>query len=64
MNRSPSCGVNTTSKDNREIAGEGVFVDALRRELEKCDIQVDFVGIKTFEMEKAIPAVKDLLGIS
>ena len=62
VNRSPSCGVETTSNDNQEVEGAGVFIEALRRELAGHDIQVDFVGIKAFEMQKAVADVNDLLG--
>jgi predicted secreted protein len=61
INRSPSCGVDTTSKDNQEVVGQGVFVEALRHELKTHNIHINFVGIKAFEMEKAVAAVKNLL---
>ena len=41
INRSPSCGVETTSADNREVEGEGVFISALRNELNRCVIRDD-----------------------
>ena len=62
INRSPSCGVETTSANNREVEGEGVFIRALRNELKRNDIQLKFVGIKAFEIEKAIETMKDLIG--
>lgn len=61
INRSPSCGVDTTSKDNREVVGEGVFIQALRNELKENSIPI--VGIKAFEPEKAVAALRNLLGI-
>lgn len=64
INRSPSCGVNTTSKQNQEVKGEGIFVEALRHKLEENDINVAFVGIKAFEIDKAVNTVKDLLSIT
>jgi predicted secreted protein len=63
INRSPSCGVETTSDNNQEVAGEGVFIAALRRELEKNGLAVAMVGIKAHEPEKAIEAVRNLIGI-
>lgn len=62
VNRSPSCGVDTTSKNNQEVVGEGVFIEALRKELEKHNIHVEMVGIKAFEPEKAVKTVKPLIG--
>lgn len=60
MNRSPSCGVNTTSMNNQEVEGEGVFVRALREELEKKDIHLKMIGIKGQEKEKTLKAIKKL----
>lgn len=62
INRSPSCGVETTSKDSHEVPGEGVFIEALRHELDEQDLSVDIVGIKGFEMESAVITVRRLLG--
>jgi predicted secreted protein len=62
INRSPSCGVDTTSKGNREVAGEGVFIEELRNKLEKNNINLRFVGIKSSEPEKAVAAIKRLVG--
>jgi len=62
MNRSPSCGVDSTSKNNREVVGQGVFIEALCSELEKKRIHVPMVGIKASEPEKAVRGVQNLLG--
>lgn len=61
INRSPSCGVETTSKDNREVAGEGVFIEALRNELEKNNINLKFIGIKSSEPEKAVEMIRRMV---
>jgi predicted secreted protein len=62
INRSPSCGMDTTSDNNQEVEGEGIFIEALRHELEKNGTTVDMVGIKAFEPEKAVAAARDLIG--
>jgi len=62
IDRSPSCGVNTTSMNNQEVEGEGVFVEALRGELEKRNIHIDIVGIKGLETGKALMSIKKLFG--
>lgn len=62
VNRSPSCGVDTTSKNNQEIEGQGVFIEALCNELKKNKIHVKIVGIKAFEPEKAVKAMQNLIG--
>jgi len=64
INRSPSCGVDTTSNNNREIEGEGVFIEALHNELNKNKIDIEIVGIKAFEPEKASKAIRKLMGIN
>jgi hypothetical protein len=46
----------------REVVGEGVFIEVLRKELEKHNIHVEMAGIKAFEPEKAVKTVKPLIG--
>ena len=62
INRSPSCGVETTSKDNQEVSGEGVFIEALCKELKKEKISVKIAGIKASNPEEAVKAVQKLIG--
>lgn len=61
INRSPSCGVESTSKDNREVSGEGIFIEALRNELSKHGMSAKMVGIKAFEPEHAVTDIQKLL---
>jgi predicted secreted protein len=61
INRSPSCGVETTSKDNMEIEGTGVLISVLQKELKKRKIVIPFVGIKAAERNKSLKSVKRLL---
>jgi len=61
INRSPSCGVETTSKDNREIEGEGVFVECLREELERKGAKIRLAGIKANEPAMAVKVVRELV---
>ena len=46
-NRSPNCGVDTTSDFNIEIEGMGLFMNKLCSELEKQNIKIPFVGLKS-----------------
>jgi predicted secreted protein len=62
IDRSPSCGVNTTSMSDREVQGRGVFIDALRKELEKKNVQTAWIGIKAPEIENALLYIQELLG--
>jgi len=61
INRSPSCGVENTSKNNQEVEGQGVFIEALRNELNKNKINMRMVGIKAFEPKKAVNVIKNLI---
>lgn len=46
-NRSPNCGVETTSDDNREIAGMGLFMQALADRLKERDLVIPMIGLKS-----------------
>lgn len=61
VNRSPSCGVETTSADGAETAGEGVFLQALKQAFVRRGVDVPFAGIKDGEPEKAAQTVRRLL---
>ncbi|MBS0242755.1 MAG: DUF523 domain-containing protein [Proteobacteria bacterium] len=58
VNRSPSCGVETTTIDNEEVQGEGVFIERLRKALEAKDIHLGYVGTKISKVEEALLAIQ------
>ena len=60
INRSPSCGVDTTSKNKREIEGKGIFVKSLEKKLKEKDIEI--IGVRTSEIDKSVKKLKELLG--
>jgi predicted secreted protein len=60
INRSPSCGVETTSMNNEEVGGMGVFMKAIHEELNARGIHIDMIGVKTSEIEKSLVRVKTL----
>lgn len=45
-NRSPNCGVETTSDFDREVEGRGAFMDAIAQRLEAAEISVPMLGLK------------------
>lgn len=45
-NRSPNCGVETTSDYDVEISGMGVFMEALQKELSARNLNIKMTGIK------------------
>lgn len=59
VNRSPSCGVDTTSDHDREVAGQGVFLAKLRAALAADGISLPVIGIKC--TPEALDAVRALL---
>ncbi|PWI19398.1 hypothetical protein DI272_38515 [Streptomyces sp. Act143] len=61
VDRSPSCGVNTTSKGGREVAGQGVFVESLQAALHEKGISVRLVGTKGRRTEEALRMIKDMI---
>lgn len=46
-NRSPNCGVETTSDNDREIDGRGLFMDELYRRIKAEKIEIAMFGIKS-----------------
>ena len=61
VDRSPCCGVNTTSDLDRELPGRGVFIAALQTALEEAELPVPVIGIKPSAPD-ALAAVQALLG--
>ena len=53
IDRSPSCGVATTSREGQEVRGQGVFVEALQAALAARGIPTTFSGIKASRPEEA-----------
>ena len=45
-NRSPNCGVESTSDNDVEISGMGVFMDALHKEISARGLNIRMTGIK------------------
>ena len=60
INRSPSCGVETTTIDGCEIKGQGVFMEILKEELERKGIEIKMIGIKTSKQEESLERVVNL----
>jgi len=62
-NRSPSCGVESTSKDGREVPGQGVFIEALQEALGQRSGSLPMIGIKASDPEAAKARVALLLAM-
>lgn len=61
INRSPSCGVDTTSDHNEEISGRGIFIETLKKALQDQKLSIRIIGIKASEIETALSSVKELI---
>jgi predicted secreted protein len=61
VDRSPSCGVATTSIGGSEQPGRGVFFEALAAALEESGIPLPMIGTKTSEPEASLEKVRQLL---
>ena len=58
-NRSPCCGVDTTSQDDQEVPGMGVFLEALSHRLEEVGWKIPMVGFRG--TDDAVETVQRLL---
>lgn len=45
-NRSPSCGVDTTSDNNEEVPGMGLFIEKIARRLQDRGLSLPIIGLK------------------
>jgi len=61
INRSPSCGVDTTTIDGRETEGRGIFVKILEDEFLLKNIRLKMVGVKTSREEESVEKIRNLL---
>lgn len=61
VNRSPSCGIETTTKNGVEEKGKGVFMKVLSDRLIKHEITLPMIGTKTSEVEGSIEKVRKLV---
>lgn len=61
INRSPSCGVESTWGEDEEVPGCGAFIRALQEGLTERGIGLRMAGIKVQEPEQAVNIVERLL---
>lgn len=61
-NRSPNCGVDTTSDKNTEIEGMGLFMEKISYQLSEKNISVPMTGLKESDniAEKLYPLIKNM----
>jgi predicted secreted protein len=61
VNRSPSCGIETTTKDNREVEGRGVFSKMISEACRKRGYAIALIGVKTSEKEESIKRLRQFI---
>ena len=61
IDRSPSCGVGSTSRGNQEVSGRGVFVEALEAALAARGLRLSMVGVKAARPAEALERLEALL---
>lgn len=59
INRSPCCGVDTTSDYDSEIKGQGIFVEGIQEALAEAKLSIPVIGIKS--MTDGVERVQALL---
>lgn len=61
INRSPSCGVVTTSSGGKEVAGSGVYLEKLRGAFAVRHWDIPVAGVKDGEPEKSEATIRKML---
>jgi predicted secreted protein len=61
VNRSPSCGVETTSRDGHEVEGQGVFIELIAEALRGRGQTMKMIGVKTSQGEEAVQKLRQLI---
>ena len=61
VNRSPSCGIETTTRNGAEQQGQGVFIEVLREILVHYGITVPMTGTKTSEPIRSVEQIKQFV---
>ncbi len=60
-NGSPSCGVETTHKEGKQVPGEGILIRELRKKLAREGLDIGLKGIDDHRQEEAIAWVRERL---
>ena len=61
VNRSPSCGVETTTREGREEAGTGVFMEVLSQILLHAGPPVRMLGVKTSQAQESVGRLRQFV---
>ncbi len=61
INRSPSCGIETTTRDNKEEKGRGVFMELLEQAFVQRGQRTRMIGVKTSERGESVEKVRQFI---
>jgi predicted secreted protein len=61
VNRSPSCGIETTTRNGEEQAGQGVFMEVFSETLSTNGISLRMIGTKTSEKERSLEKIRQFI---
>jgi len=61
VDRSPSCGVKTTTIGGKETAGRGVFIKIMEDELRKKGISIPMIGSKTSKEQESVEMIRKFI---
>lgn len=61
VNRSPSCGVETTTKCDTEVSGAGVFMELISDACRRKGQTIRMIGVKTSEREASMKKLRQLI---
>jgi predicted secreted protein len=61
INRSPSCGIETTSRDGEERPGKGVFMELIEEVFKKRNVPLPMLGVKASRQEESLERLKAFL---
>lgn len=61
VNRSPSCGIETTSRNGAETPGQGVFMEVLSETLAEHGMRLRMIGTKTSERERSLENIRQFI---
>lgn len=61
---SPSCAVSilTAPPPQRRIAGQGIFIEELKKVLHERHLKIPMLGIQIYRIEKSVEDLKNILG--
>lgn len=61
VNRSPSCGVETTTQQNKETEGRGAFIQTIEEEFKKRKLSIRMIGSSTSKEKESLILIKKFL---